>query len=47
MTGPVMVTALPQELFTAGGDGTVCAAAIQMTVEPPPAGSVNVGGAIV
>ena len=47
MTGPVMVTALPQELFTADGVGTICAAAIQATVEPPPAGKINVGGVIV
>jgi hypothetical protein len=42
-----MITALPQELFTAGGVGTVCAAAIQVTVDPPSAGKVNVGGVMV
>ena len=47
MTGPVMVMAEPQELFTTGGVGTVCAAAIQATVDPPFAGSVNVGGVMV
>ena len=47
MTGPVMVMAAPQELFTVGGVGTVCAAAIQATVEPPSAGKVNVGGVMV
>ena len=47
MTGPVMVIAEPHELFRTGGIGTVCAAAIQATVDPPSAGSVNVGGVIV
>ena len=47
MTGPVIATALPQELFTAGGVGTVCAAAIQATVEPPFAGRINVDGVMV
>ncbi len=47
MTGPVMVTAEPQELFTAGGVGIVCAAAIQVTTDPPSAGKTNVGGVIV
>ena len=37
----------PHELFTAGGVGTVCAAAIQATVDPPPAGKTNVGGVMV
>ena len=44
MTGPVMVIAEPQELFTAGGVGTVRAAATHATVDPPFAGKVNVGG---
>ncbi len=47
MTGPVMVTAEPQELFRAGGIGTVCAAAMQVTVDPPSAGKTNVGGVMV
>ena len=46
-TGPVMVSGVPQLLFTAGGVGTVCALLIQGTVDPPGAGSVNVGGLIV
>ena len=47
MTGPVIVMAEPHELFTAGGVGVTCAAAIQATVEPPSAGKVNVGGVMV
>ena len=46
-TGPVIATALPQELFRAGGIGTVCAVAIHATVDPPFAGNVNVGGVMV
>ena len=37
----------PHELVTAGGAGTVCASAIQGTVDEPAAGSVKVGGLIV
>ena len=47
ITGPVMVSGAPQELFTTGGVGGVCALMIQGTVEPPAAGGVNVGGEIV
>jgi hypothetical protein len=43
-TGPEMVNGVPQELFTTGGVGTVCALLIQATVDPPPAGNENVGG---
>ena len=46
-TGPVGVTGLPQESFTFGGVGTVCALLIQGTVLPPGAGNVSVGTAIV
>jgi len=46
-TGPVMVNGIPQELFTTGGVGGVCALVIQGTVDPPAAGGVNVGGEIV
>ena len=46
-TGPVMVAGAPQELFTTGGVGTVCALLIQATVEPPGAGGVKVGAEIV
>ena len=46
-TGPVTVSASPQELSTAGGVGTTCASSIQFTVEPPGAGMENVGGVIV
>ena len=47
MIGPAIVIAEPQELFRTGGVGTVCAAAIQSTVEPPSAGKTNVGGVMV
>ena len=46
-TGPVMVAGVPQELFTVGGVGTVCALIIQGTVELPGAGAVIVGAEIV
>ena len=46
-TGPVGVIGLPHELVTTGGVGVVCALLIQATVEPPAAGSVNVGGEMV
>jgi len=46
-TGPVMVAGAPQELFTTGGVGTVCALLIQATVALPGAGAVIVGGDIV
>ena len=46
-TGPVIVAGAPQELFTAGGVGTVCAFAMQATVALPGAGAVIVGGVIV
>lgn len=44
MTGPVIVSGVPQELFTTGGVGTTWALTIQATVELPAAGIVNVGG---
>ena len=47
ITGPVMVAGAPQELFTVGGVGTVCALDTQATVAPPGAGAVMVGGEIV
>jgi hypothetical protein len=43
----VIVVGVPQELLTDGGVGTVCAFAIQGTVDPPGAGAVIVGGDIV
>ncbi len=43
-TGPVLDNGAPHELLTTGGVGTVCAFAIQGTVDPPPAGIENVGG---
>jgi hypothetical protein len=46
-TGPVMVSGVPQELFTTGGVGGVCALVIHATVDPPGAGGVNVGALIV
>ena len=46
-TGPVLTRAVPHELFTTGGVGTVCALVMHATVELPAAGSVNVGGDIV
>ena len=46
-TGPVGVIGAPQESFTFGGVGTVCALLIQGTVLPPGAGMVAVGGLIV
>jgi hypothetical protein len=46
-TGPVNGSGVPQELFTTGGVGTTCASLIHATVDPPAAGSVNVGGVIV
>lgn len=46
-TGPVLVSAVPHELLTTGGVGTVCALIIHATVELPAAGIVNVGGDIV
>ena len=46
-TGPLGVTGSPQELFTVGGVGTVCASLIQGTVEEPGPGTETVGGVIV
>jgi len=46
-TGPVIVAGVPQELFTVGGVGTVCAFMIQGTVALPGAGAEIVGGEIV
>lgn len=46
-TGAPTLTGSPHELVTAGGVGTVCAFAIHATVDPPAAGTVNVGGEIV
>jgi len=43
-TGPVIVVGAPQELFTVGGVGTVCALLIQATVALPGAGAEIVGG---
>jgi hypothetical protein len=42
-----MVSGVPQELFTTGGVGGVCALLIQATVDPPGAGGVKVGAEIV
>lgn len=42
-----MDNAVPHELFTAGGVGTVWALMIHGTVDEPPAGIVTVGGLIV
>ena len=47
ITGPVTLVGAPQELFTVGGVGTVCAFMIQATVALPGAGAVIVGGEIV
>ena len=47
MTGPVIVSGAPHELFTTGGVGTVCALLIHATVELPAAGIVIVGGEMV
>ena len=47
MTGPVMVMAEPQELFTAGGVGTVCASSDTSDGGTTIAGKVNVGGVMV
>ena len=46
-TGPVGVIGFPQLSFTFGGVGTVCAFAIQGTVDPPGAGKVKFEGLIV
>jgi hypothetical protein len=46
-TGPVGVIVAPHELVTVGGVGGVCALLTQGTVEPPAAGTENVGGLIV
>ena len=46
-TGPVGVTGLPQESFTFGGVGTVCAFTIHGTVLPPAGGTFDVGGVMV
>jgi hypothetical protein len=46
-TGPVMANGVPHELFTVGGVGMIWASLTQATVDPPAAGSVNVGGVIV
>ncbi len=45
--GPVMVSGSPQELFTTGGVGTICALLIQGTVEPPLGGRFAEGGVTV
>jgi len=42
-----MTSGVPQELFTTGGVGGVCALIIHGTVVPPAAGGVYVGGEIV
>jgi len=42
-----MVAGVPQELFTTGGTGTVCALLTHATVALPGAGAVMVGGEIV
>ena len=46
-TGPVIVKGAPQELLTTGGVGITCASLTHATVDPPAAGSVNVGGEMV
>ena len=46
-TGPVTVVGAPQELFTDGGVGTVCALLIHATVALPGAGTEIVGGDMV
>jgi hypothetical protein len=46
-TGPVGVIVVPHELVTEGGVGTTCALLIHATVDPPGAGTENVGGEIV
>ena len=47
IAGPVGVMVAPQELVTVGGVGTTWALLTQGTVDPPGAGTVNVGGLIV
>ena len=47
ITGPVIASGAPHELFTTGGVGTVWALLIQATVELPGTGIENVGGVIV
>jgi hypothetical protein len=47
ITGPVGVIVVPHELVTTGGVGTVCAKLTHPTVDPPAAGTENVGGLIV
>jgi len=39
--------AVPHELVTTGGVGTVCALLTQATVDPPGAGALTVGGLMV
>jgi hypothetical protein len=46
-TGPVIVNGSPQELFAAGGVGTICASSTQATVDPPGPGTEKVGGEMV
>jgi hypothetical protein len=46
-TGPVGVIVVPHELVTVGGVGTTNALLKHGTVEPPAAGTENVGGFIV
>ena len=46
-TGPVIVNAVPHELFTTGGVGTTCASLTHATVAAPGAGNVKVGGVMV
>ena len=45
--GPVGVIVVPHEFMTVGGVGTICALLTQGTVEPPGAGTENVGGLMV
>jgi hypothetical protein len=47
MTGPDTLNAVPQELFTGGGVGGVCAFEMQATVLPELDGGMKVGGLIV
>jgi hypothetical protein len=47
ITGPVGVIGLPQESFTFGGVGTVCASLTHATVDPPAGGRVAEGGVTV
>ena len=47
IVGPVMANGVPHEFVAGGGVGVTCAFEIQATVEPPGAGTENVGGLMV